>query len=104
MSDHITPPRPGTPALDYERAKDRFFEKLAADRHGRGRMESALYHTAQWIFEQGCHERNKLLAEIDHLRAALRHYIRIYRVADEAWDPEAETDRIMRRVMEARDA
>jgi hypothetical protein len=35
MSDHIIQPQPGTPAIDYEAVKDRFFAKLAADRHGR---------------------------------------------------------------------
>ena len=34
-------------------------------------------------------------AEIERLRAALRRHIRIYRVADETYDPEAETDRLM---------
>ena len=62
MSDHKTP------ALDYEAAKDVFFRKLEHDRFGRGRMESALFHTAAWIFEQGCHERDKLLAERDAIK------------------------------------
>lgn len=53
-----------TPALDYERAKDFFWAKLADDRHGHGRMESAFFHTAQWIFKHGCHERDQLLARI----------------------------------------
>lgn len=70
MTDHITPQQPGTPALDYEAVKDFFFEKLAADRHGRGRMESAQYHTVQWVFLQGCHERDKLLARIAELESS----------------------------------
>lgn len=51
-------------AVDYERAKDYFWAKLADDRHGKGRMESAFYHTAQWIFMQGCGERDRLLDRI----------------------------------------
>lgn len=54
-------------AVDYERAKDYFWAKLADDRHGKGRMESAFYHTAQWIFMQGCGERDKMLARIAEL-------------------------------------
>ena len=36
-----------------------------------------------------------LVAENEKLRKALRHMIRVYRVADEALNPEAETDRLM---------
>lgn len=57
-----------TPALDYERVKDFFYQKLEADRHGRGRMESAFFHTAQWIFQQGIARQAELLAEIESLQ------------------------------------
>ena len=52
------------PPLDYEAVKDFFFDKLEKDRKGRGRMESALYHTAQWIFLQGCNRQAELLEEL----------------------------------------
>lgn len=38
----------------------------------------------------------ELCADYDAVYAALRWHIRVYRVADEAWNPEAETDRIMK--------
>jgi len=57
--------------LDYEAVKDFFYEKLTHDRTGHGRMESALYHTAQWIFLQGCAREDELLARISELEAAL---------------------------------
>lgn len=38
----------------------------------------------------------ELCADYDALHATLRWHIRVYRVADEAWEPEAETDRIMK--------
>lgn len=68
MADHITQPVPGVQALDYEAVKDYFFAKLECDRHGRGRMESALYHTAQWIFEQGCAQHQWLRERMDSAR------------------------------------
>ncbi len=58
MSQDLPPP------LDYEAVKDFFFDKLEKDRKGRGRMESALYHTAQWIFLQGCNRHAELLEEL----------------------------------------
>lgn len=58
-----------TPALDYEEVKDFFFHKLESDRFGKGRMESALFHTAQFIFDRGLGEREKLLEEIALLRS-----------------------------------
>lgn len=58
MSQDLPPP------LDYEAVKDFFFDKLEKDRKGRGRMESALYHTAQWIFLQGCQCHAELLEEL----------------------------------------
>lgn len=76
MTDHITLPHHDTPAIDYESVKEFFFTKLSADLYGRGRMESALYHTAQWIFLRGCHEREHLLQRIASLEAdnvSLRH-------------------------------
>lgn len=39
--------------LDYEQAKKFFNDKLTNDLEGKGRVESALYHTAMWIYEQG---------------------------------------------------
>lgn len=38
----------------------------------------------------------ELCADYDALEAALRWHIRVYRVADEAWEPEAEIDRLMK--------
>lgn len=58
------------PALDYEKAKDFFYTKLERDRHGKGRMESAFFHTAQWIFDQGCAGQATLLAMIIEMEAA----------------------------------
>lgn len=60
---------PTTPALDYEQVKDVFYTKLERDRHGRGRMESAFFHTAQWIFKQGCQHEDTLCARIVELEA-----------------------------------
>jgi hypothetical protein len=42
--------------LDYEEAKRFFHEKLGNDHFGQGRMESAFYHTAQWIWLHGHRE------------------------------------------------
>jgi hypothetical protein len=67
VSNHITAADAGVQALNYEAAKEYFFQKLERDRTGRYRMESALYHTAQWIFLQGCAERDRLLARIEEL-------------------------------------
>lgn len=39
-------------------------------------------------------ERNELKAENAKLRAALKSHIRMYRVDDQAWDHEAETERL----------
>jgi hypothetical protein len=69
MTSHITAPVDGTPAIDYEAVKEYFFQKLERDRTGKYRMESALFHTAQWIFMQGCAERGLLLARIAELEA-----------------------------------
>ena len=65
MSQDLPPP------LDYEAVKDFFFDKLEKDRKGRGRMESALYHTAQWIFLQGCNRHDELAAEME--RRGMNH-------------------------------
>lgn len=40
-------------------------------------------------------EQIAALNEAEKLRKALRDMIRVYRVDDEAWNPEAETDRLM---------
>jgi hypothetical protein len=37
--------------IDYEEVKSYFYTKLGKDIFGMGRMESAFYHTAQWIFD-----------------------------------------------------
>lgn len=37
--------------LDYDEAKRFFAEKMAADWFGHGRFESAVFHTAQHIWE-----------------------------------------------------
>jgi hypothetical protein len=37
--------------MDYEAVKSFFYKKLGKDIFGMGRMESAFYHTAQWIFD-----------------------------------------------------
>lgn len=39
--------------LDYEAVKDFYTEKLINDRKGRGRMESAAFHTVEWAYLQG---------------------------------------------------
>lgn len=61
------------PAFDYEEAKDFYFDKLQADRTGKGRMESALFHTAQFIFDKGCHRQEALLQETEKLAHYVRH-------------------------------
>lgn len=54
----------------------------------------------KWMFEQGrIAERVKANEELDRTRAVLRWHIKVYRVADEAWDKEAETDRLMEMVL-----
>ena len=44
-------------------------------------------------------ELRRLQAENEKLEKALRYHILIYRVADEAWNQEAEVDRIMKMVL-----
>lgn len=39
--------------FDYEHAKRFFADKLSADTAGRGRIESAAFHTANWIYQRG---------------------------------------------------
>ena len=39
--------------LNYDDAKKYFADKIGADWFGKGRMESAFFHTAQWIYDQG---------------------------------------------------
>lgn len=65
------------PAFDYEAAKDFYFDKLQADRTGKGRMESALFHTAQYIFAKGCHRQAALLARIAELETRVDHLQRL---------------------------
>ena len=40
-------------------------------------------------------ELRRLHAENEGLRASLRWHIRTYRVADEAWNPDAQVERLM---------
>lgn len=39
--------------LDYNEAKRFFAEKLAADLEGKGRIESAAFHTVKWAYLRG---------------------------------------------------
>jgi hypothetical protein len=50
--DLVYQPESG-PMLDYEAIKQFYFAKGAADFSGRGRFESAFYHTVLMVFEQG---------------------------------------------------
>jgi hypothetical protein len=50
--DLVYQPEEG-PMLDYEAIKQFYFTKGAADFSGRGRFESAFYHTVLMVFEQG---------------------------------------------------
>lgn len=59
----------------------------------------------KWLNEETGREIDRrALAELcgayDLLYAELRRHIRMYRVADEAWNPEAEVDRLMGQVLE----
>ena len=44
-------------------------------------------------------ELDAAMAEIEKLRSALRYQIMIYQVDDQAWDKNADADRIMSRVL-----
>ena len=58
--------------LDYEQAKKFFNDKLTQDLVGHGRLESAMYHTAMWIYEQGCKDTDAAKdAEIARLERKL---------------------------------
>ena len=46
-------PEDGKGFLDYDRVKAFFADKLASDFAGRGRFESAFFHTVQMCYEQG---------------------------------------------------
>lgn len=53
-------------SFDYDEAKRFFVNKLATDLEGKGRMESALYHTAKMIYEAGARDSDAALRrEID---------------------------------------
>lgn len=56
-------------AFDYDEAKRFFVNKLATDLEGKGRMESALYHTAKMIYEAGALDadaaRDAKIAELE---------------------------------------
>jgi hypothetical protein len=49
----IYAPDDGPQYLDYDRVKAFFAEKLAGDFAGRGRFESAFFHTVRMCYEQG---------------------------------------------------
>jgi hypothetical protein len=66
MTDQLTPP------LDYEAVKEYFYTKLSEDRRGRGRMESAIFHTVQHVFELGCNHNADLVARIAFLTEQIR--------------------------------
>lgn len=46
-------PEDDCPILDYEAVKAFYFAKGAGDCAGRGRFESAFFHTIHMVFEQG---------------------------------------------------
>ena len=52
--------------LDYEEVKRFFYDKLTHDLEGKGRMESALYHTAMWIYQKGIDDKS---AEIETIKS-----------------------------------
>lgn len=48
----------------------------------------------------GYHDGKRAMAErVQKLEAALKKNIRVYRVADEAWDPDAEVERLFKKEM-----
>ena len=51
------------------------------------------------LFVEAAAELRRLQDENEKLEKALRYHILIYRVADEAWNPEADVDRIMKMVL-----
>lgn len=61
-----------TPPLDYEAVKDFFYNKLSQDRQGRGRMESAIFHTVQHVYLLGCHRADEVAAENARLTERIR--------------------------------
>jgi len=81
-----------TQPLDYEEVKDFFYAKLSDDRYGRGRMESAFFHTASFIFAKACARQAELeealsaaqvgreaqMARVSELEAALAQALRAY--------------------------
>jgi len=44
--------------FDYEAAKKFFNDKLTNDLEGKGRVESALFHTATMIYGEGCKDND----------------------------------------------
>ena len=68
----------GTQMLDYEAVKRFYFEKGAADHRGHGRLESAFYHTIQFVYGWANDERdrNDLILQ-DALRRAQLHIARL---------------------------
>lgn len=61
-----------TPPLDYEAVKDFFYNKLSQDRQGRGRMESAIFHTVQHVYTIGCHRADEVATENARLLDRIR--------------------------------
>lgn len=57
--------------LNYEEVKDFFYEKLTHDRQGRGRLESAIFHTVVFVYQRGCAREDELLKEIERLEEKL---------------------------------
>jgi len=64
--------------LDYELVKKTFDDKLAQDFAGQGRFESALHHTANFVYSWANDERdrNDLILQ-DALRRAQVHIARL---------------------------
>lgn len=59
--------------FDYEVAKKFFNDKLTNDLEGKGRVESALFHTAVMIYGEGCKDNDAVKdARIDELEYQLR--------------------------------
>lgn len=63
--------------------------------HKMRKVKAAIADAAARERESNNAEIARLRDRVERLRAALHHHIRIYRVDDEAFDPEAETDRLM---------
>lgn len=59
--------------FNYHNAKEFFYKKLGSDLEGQGRMESAYYHTAEFIYNEGCKDNDAAKdAALDQCRTLLR--------------------------------